>query len=61
MLRFINLDNQIARGSKEFAWFDTVTDKFQEFNGTHVWNSWSEFVEDYDGEDLDRYKELYFD
>jgi len=47
MIRFIDLGDQITcDGTKEFAWFDTVTDKFLEFNDTHVWGSWDEFDQD---------------
>ncbi len=47
MIRYIHIGGQITEGDNDFAWFDTVTDRFLEFNGTHVWGSWNEFTNDY--------------
>ena len=63
MLRYIHIGNQICEDPNDFAWFDTVTDRFHMFNGTHVWSSWEDFVFDYNlergGAGLDRYRRLY--
>ena len=60
MIRFIDLGDQILEGMREFAWFDTVVDRFIEFNGTHVWDSWEDFESDAEGdEDMDRYERLF--
>lgn len=55
MKRFIDLREQST--NYRFAWFDTVTDTFEDHNG-QTWDTWSEFEEDYDGDDLERYKNL---
>ena len=47
MLRFINLKGQLTEGNSDFAWYDTVTDKFLEFNGIQVWDRWEEFLADF--------------
>ena len=49
MIRFIDLGDQILllEGHKEFAWFDTVTDTFEEFNGNQTWDNWEDFEEDH--------------
>ena len=69
MIRFIDLGDQILEGQKEFAWFDTVTDTFEEFNGNQAWETWEDFAEDYlvdegkgmipDSRPLRRYKGLF--
>jgi len=50
MIRFIDLGDQILEGEPQFAWFDTITDRFIELGGTQTWSSWEEFKEDYMGE-----------
>ena len=68
MIRFINLGEQILEGYNYFAWFDTLTVKFEEYNGSQVWESWEEFEEDFKAEPeenkskmktLERYKSLF--
>ena len=61
MIRFVDLGDQITcDGTKEFAWFNTIVDRFIEFNGTHVWETWKDFEEDAEGdEDMDRFKRLF--
>lgn len=62
MKRFIDLGDQTsgADGVKEFAFFDTVKDKFETFNGEMCWNSIKDFANDYDDEteDIQRYLNL---
>jgi len=48
MLRFIDLTGQITEDVFEFAWYDTVTDKFLDFEGFQAWRSWDDFVLDWD-------------
>ena len=47
MIRFINLTGQIFIDDEpHFAWFDTITDEFMEFNDSQDWHTWDEFVDD---------------
>jgi len=56
MKRFIDLRNQDT--GYRFAWFDTVTDKFESFKGEQVWDTWSEFEEVCLPSIRERYKRL---
>jgi len=47
VIRFIDLGDQILEGMREFAWWDTITDTFEEFNGNQTWDTWKEFEKDY--------------
>ena len=58
MIRFVRMRGQIVEGDNEFAWFDTVFDRFIEYNGTHVWDKWDEFEQDFQDTYYDpKYKE----
>lgn len=64
MKRFIDLGNQTKNidfeaGEKEFAFYDTCTDKFEEFSGAQTWSSKQDFIDDFphNGE-LERYLKL---
>lgn len=46
MKRFIDLRGQ-ETGSL-FAWYDTVRDEFECYNGSFDWSSWREFATDFD-------------
>ncbi len=61
MIRFIELADQIDLYPEEhcIAWFDTVTDKFLEYNGTHTWDCWKDFEGDYEGNNIERFKTLF--
>ena len=61
MIRFIDIGEQILDGERNFAWFNTITDCFFEYNGTQVWSSWDEFVDDFNdyGYEFERFKRLY--
>lgn len=65
MIRFVEIGDQISllEEYQDFAWFDTVTDTFLEFNGSQTWNNWEEFEEDFkidpQGYELERFKGLY--
>ena len=68
MIRFIDLGDQILEDTRQFAWFDTITDTFETFNGSEAWDDWQEFEEDYkvepqenigDMRPLERYKSLF--
>jgi hypothetical protein len=41
------IGDQIIEGEKEFAFYDTILDKFLEFAGSQVWSSHIEFVDDW--------------
>lgn len=58
MIRFINITDQITDGEQEFAFFDTVTDKFKTFSDSQTWNSIADFISDYQGDELERYLDL---
>jgi hypothetical protein len=45
MIRFVKIGNQINEDEDSFAFFDTVTDKFMEFDGEQVFEHLSDFVE----------------
>jgi len=52
VIRFIDLGRQIGldeEWSREFAFFDTITDTFITMDGEQVWDSWTEFKEAYAG------------
>lgn len=67
MIRFIDLKDQIIEDYPAFAWYDTVTDTFENFNGSESWETWSKFQNDYLAHDeyipeshpLGRYKRLF--
>ena len=57
MIRFVDIRNQ-GTGWR-FAFWDTISDSFRQFNDTFAWNNWTEFQEDYKddgGHELQRYK-----
>jgi hypothetical protein len=59
MKRFINLSGQVTLGpDRYFAWLDTSTDAFETHGDSQYWKSWEDFVEDYEGTELDRYKRI---
>lgn len=43
MIRFVHIGDQITDCKNDFAWYDTVTDSFCEFNGEQVFSTWAEF------------------
>lgn len=71
MIRFIDLGDQILEGHREFAFFDTIVDLFERFNGEETWYTWEDFVYSYNSEPetkisafqetrpLERYKALF--
>ena len=59
MIRFINLTGQVFPDDDTyFAWYDTITSTFMTFTGCQTWDCWGDFVEDYDGDDLERFRRL---
>lgn len=60
MKRFINLGSQLYLDdeTKSFSFFCTIKNKFETFSGCQTWDSISEFKEDFDGEDIERYLSL---
>jgi len=73
MIRFVDLGDQITcDGTKEFAWYNTVIDAFEEYSGNQVWDNWLEFETDFRHEEhkvylvgygipntIDRYERLF--
>jgi len=68
VIRYIDLGDQINEyhdeGEHDFAWFDTIIDRFLMYNETHVWSNWEEFANDHrDGEEddypLERFEALF--
>ena len=56
MIRFVNVTGQIyldleeGDSGVEFAYYDTVRDKFIRVCESEVWDSWDEFRKDYDAD-----------
>ena len=45
MIRFIYIGDQICDGASEFAFFNTVNDKFMTFAGEQVFSNVKDFIE----------------
>ena len=64
MIRFIDLRHHLDDISAQFAWWDTITDKFLEYDGNMAWWCWNNFEHDYhiakreQDYDLERFKSL---
>lgn len=61
MKRFIDIGTQTGNqeeGIKEFAFFDTITDTFEKHGLSMTWATKQEFIDDYEGTELDRYLRL---
>lgn len=56
MKRFIDLRGMET--ASRFAWYDTVNDRFEIHCGGATWDTWNEFAQDYEGDELDRYRNL---
>lgn len=51
MIKFINLGSQIYPNDPEscsFAFYDTLTDRFLTYGGVQAWDSWEDFVDDFE-------------
>ena len=48
MIRFIDISNQIIDKEFNFAWYDTVQDRFVDIGDSQVWDSWKDFKEAYE-------------
>lgn len=46
MIRFIDLTGQID-DEFQFAWWNTIVDKFLEFDQAQTWYSWEDFEADF--------------
>jgi len=46
MIRFIEVGNQVLDDARYFSWWCTVTDRYLEFNGEQMWETWHEFTID---------------
>ncbi len=63
MKRFIDMGDQITEGVRTFAWWDTITDRFETFLGSQKWESKESFTQDFECDydcppKLDRYLRL---
>lgn len=63
MKRFVNLGTQLWSSDEDmpnqFAWYDTITQSFEIHSGTSVWETWENFKNDYQGDNLERYMNLF--
>jgi hypothetical protein len=51
MIKFINLGSQIYPHDPEsssFAFYDTLTDRFLTYGSVQAWDSWEDFVDDFE-------------
>lgn len=59
MIRFIDISGQITDDVKEFSFYDTTIDKFIEGeSGMQTWSSVEDFIDDYNGNQLERFLSL---
>lgn len=56
MKRFIDLRGQGT--CSRFAWFDTVSDTFEQHSGCQDWDTFAEFEADYTGAEIGRFRSL---
>ena len=63
MKRFIDLTKQYYCDPENtcltFAWLDTIVDQFESHSGSQVWDCWSDFEGDYEGNQIERYRALF--
>lgn len=52
MIRFVYIGDQICDGEKSFAFYNTVYDKFVEFDGVQVFDDVRDFDEYSEGHEL---------
>jgi hypothetical protein len=51
MIKFISLGSQIYPNDPavhSFAFYDTLTDRFLTYGGVQAWDSWEDFVDDFE-------------
>lgn len=58
MIRFIDLGDQILEDTREFAFFDTISDTFEMFNREEAWSAWEDFETDYKADPETRRREF---
>ena len=56
MKRFVDLRGQDLNW--RFAWYDTVRDEFESFNGEQVFDTWDEFAEVCSSNEIEQYRRL---
>lgn len=62
MKRFVDL--RATDTDYNFAWWDTIVDRFESYSESMAWDTWEEFAQDYarnsegSGAELDRYLRL---
>ena len=56
MIRFVDIRGQYI--GYNFAFWNTIYDRFEKFSEDYAWDDWTEFEESYKGDDLERFKGL---
>jgi hypothetical protein len=56
MKRFVDIRE--AETGWNFAWWDTIEDKFETHGGSMAWTDWKDFEQMYEGDIIQRYKAL---
>ena len=46
MIRFIEVGNQVLDDERYFSWWCTITDRYLEFNGEQMWETWHDLTLD---------------
>lgn len=57
MIRFVDLRSADIEGHR-FTFWNTVTDTFVCYSGTQAWDTWDEFIDDFDDINIMRYWNL---
>lgn len=58
MKRLIDLRQHHEDTGYNFAWWDTVTDKFESHCSQQAWETWEEFKDCISQKNIERYKNL---
>ena len=56
MKRFVDIRGSLT--GYRFAWYDTITDTFETHSYDMAWDTFDEFADSYEGEEIDRYRGL---
>jgi len=58
MKRFVDMRQIDEAYDFDFAWFCTVTNRFEMFNKTMVWDNWKEFESDFRHDTVELHSEI---
>lgn len=58
MVVYIHIGNQILSEDNSFSFYNTVTDRFFEFNGYQVFDSKEDFIDSYKDSEVSKNYEL---